>query len=115
VIIPSFLPLHHALLPQQRADKQGRARYGPTASAMSNSTSLSPTPSGGQGEKARFGQDANMWNAGFEGMNPEADDYLHNPDPKRDRKVSPVIHHNSNYPKFPSLPLYLRPPHRNQC
>ena len=29
-----------------------------------------------------------MWDAGFEGMNPEADDYLHNPDPKRDRKVS---------------------------
>jgi hypothetical protein len=28
-----------------------------------------------------------MWDAGFDGLNPEADDYLHNPDPKRDRKV----------------------------
>ena len=68
---------------------QGRAsRYGPTASSqqLSNTTSLSPTPSG-TGEKERFGQDANMWDAGFDGMNPEADDYLHNPDPKRDRKV----------------------------
>jgi len=27
-----------------------------------------------------------MWDAGFD-ANPEADDYLHNPDPKRDRKV----------------------------
>jgi hypothetical protein len=67
---------------------QGRAsRYGPTASSQqSNATSLSPTPSG-TGEKERFGQDANMWDAGFDGLNPEADDYLHNPDPKRDRKV----------------------------
>jgi hypothetical protein len=65
---------------------------------MSAHSSLSPTSSaagvsagggpGGDKEKARFGQDANMWNTGFEGMNPEADDYLHNPDPKRDRKVS---------------------------
>jgi hypothetical protein len=69
---------------------QGRAsRYGPTASSQqSNATSLSPTPSG-TGEKERFGQDANMWDAGFDGLNPEADDYLHNPDPKRDRKVGP--------------------------
>jgi hypothetical protein len=68
---------------------QGRAsRYGPTASSqqLSNSSSLSPTPSG-TGEKERFGQDANMWDAGFDGLNPEADDYLHNPDPKRDRQV----------------------------
>ena len=71
------------------ADNQGRgSRYGPTANSMplSNSTSLSPTTSGA-GEKERFGQDANMWTGGFEGMNPEADDYLHNPDPKRDHKV----------------------------
>jgi hypothetical protein len=31
-----------------------------------------------------------MWDAGFDGLNPEADDYLHNPDPKRDRKVGPL-------------------------
>jgi hypothetical protein len=31
-----------------------------------------------------------MWDAGFDGLNPEADDYLHNPDPKRDRKVRQV-------------------------
>lgn len=29
-----------------------------------------------------------MWNSGWEGSGPEADDYLHNPDPKRDTKVS---------------------------
>lgn len=72
--------------------------------AMSTNSSLSPTNSssggpagpgggfggggGGANEKGRIGQDANMWNTGFEGMMPEADDYLHNPDPKRDRKVS---------------------------
>jgi hypothetical protein len=75
--------------PQKTTDMQGRAsRYGPTASSqqLSNTSSLSPTPSG-TGEKERFGQDANMWDAGFDGLNPEADDYLHNPDPKRDRKV----------------------------
>jgi hypothetical protein len=77
---------------QNKTDMQGRAsRYGPTASSQqSNATSLSPTPSG-TGEKERFGQDANMWDAGFEGLNPEADDYLHNPDPKRDRKVCPLL------------------------
>jgi hypothetical protein len=53
---------------------------------LSNSTSLSPTTSG-TGEKQRLGQDPNMWDAGFDGMTPEADDYLHNPDPKRDRMV----------------------------
>ena len=31
-------------------------------------------------------QDTVGWGAGLDG-NPEADDYLHNPDPKRDRKV----------------------------
>lgn len=65
-------------------------RYGPSASSsmpMSTNSSLSPTNSS-TGEKARFGDSAAGWSEGLDGLHAgtEADDYLHNPDPKRDRK-----------------------------
>lgn len=62
---------------------------------MSNNSSLSPTNSS-TGEKARLaggaaGAGAGMWDGSLDGLQggQEADDYLHNPDPKRDHKVSP--------------------------
>lgn len=56
---------------------------------MSTNSSLSPTSSS-VGEKARFGQSGAGWDGGLDGLShgQEADDYLHNPDPKRDRIVS---------------------------
>lgn len=66
---------------------------------MSNNSSLSPTNSS-TGEKARLAGGAGgagMWDGSLDGLQggQEADDYLHNPDSKRDHKVSPV-------PPFPT-------------
>ena len=60
---------------------------------MSNNSSLSPTSSSTTGEKARLAggaAGAGMWDGSLDGLQggQEADDYLHNPDPKRDHKVS---------------------------
>ncbi|EIW66718.1 hypothetical protein TREMEDRAFT_45569 [Tremella mesenterica DSM 1558] len=70
-------------------------RYGPTAASvpagpnaalLGNSSGSSVGDKAVPGQSNAFaGQDVGGWNASIDGLNPEADDYLHNPDPKRDR------------------------------
>ena len=47
---------------------------------------LLDSPATSVSDRDAFAQDTIGWGAGLDGS-PEADDYLHNPDPKRDRKV----------------------------
>ncbi|KAK1925290.1 beta-glucan synthesis-associated protein-domain-containing protein [Papiliotrema laurentii] len=70
-----------ALLPD-RQQSNGR-RYGPTASAAPIGSNAALLNSPSQTSKE---QDEMAW-GGFDHNNPEADDFLHNPDPKRDRKA----------------------------
>ncbi|ORY27881.1 beta-glucan synthesis-associated protein-domain-containing protein [Naematelia encephala] len=62
-------------------------RYGPTASTapVGPNAALLGSPNTSVSDKQQFGQDTTAWGQGLD-SNPEADDYLHNPDPKRDRK-----------------------------
>lgn len=94
----SYAPPNRGALPQrgdgqngeggghQRQPSAGR-RYGPTASAAAvpPTAALLGSAAASVSDKQGGFADTVGWGAGLDG-NPEADDYLHNPDPKRDRK-----------------------------
>lgn len=84
--VVGFLGENTLLTPQPSAGR----RYGPSAggSAVGAGSSLLSGSSSGKRPDASGGSEAAAAAWGGIDAKPEADDYLHNPDPKRDRKVS---------------------------
>ncbi|ORX40279.1 putative beta-glucan synthesis-associated protein SKN1 [Kockovaella imperatae] len=82
-------PPRHPAGPSRLSHELSAARrYGPTASSapVGPNAALLGSPAQSVSDRPPPGHDGGApWTSGID-SNPEADDYLHNPDPKRDRK-----------------------------